>query len=299
MIDPKNIKKKGIVDPNSTDFLNELEKALGPTNPKKQVASKDTTKIDMSKNLETSEDFLKNREITEEARKKPFAERYYGKEPLTEDFKKQNKMLEYSEPIQMNDEPNIHKKGSVASKYFESQQSLADKERKRQDIRASQAKLEEEVAQKKKFGLKQSGKELLAKSLDKPSRFSRILKAIGVRAGKALPFVGAGLGAAAATQALAKGDKVGAALETASMIDPTPASDIILAGKDVYDILTEKDDTEKTVRPMIKAVGGEPDMKPSRADKLAGEKPSPDIEEMDNSVNYEDYLKKKKKQFGY
>jgi hypothetical protein len=295
MKDPKNI-KKGKIDPNSTEFMKELESFLESSSPKKPNESKNTTKIDMSENLESSDDFLKNKELTEKARNKPFSEKFYGKEPLTEDLKKKLKMMEYSEPIQMNSEPNIHKKGSAVSKYIENAQSLAGKERKREEIRASQAKLEKEVAEKKKLGL---GKKLVSESLDKPSRFTRILKALGMRVGKAVPFVGAGLGAAASAQALAKGDKLGAALEAASSVDPTPISDIILAGKDIYDIATEKDEVKKTIEPVIKSVGGEPDMKPSRAEKLAGEKPSPDLEEMDNSVNYEDYLKKKKRQLGY
>jgi hypothetical protein len=60
-----------------------------------------------------------------------------------------------------------------------------------------------------------------------------------------------------------------------------------------------RSELETEVEPIVKILGGEPDMKPSRASKLAGEKSSPDLEEMDNSVNYEDYLKKKKRQLGY
>lgn len=62
---------------------------------------------------------------------------------------------------------------------------------------------------------------------------------------------------------------------------------------------TETQDTQEAAEPMIKAVGGEPDMKPEKALKLSGEVSSPDIEEMDKVVNYEDYLKKKKRQLGY
>jgi hypothetical protein len=53
------------------------------------------------------------------------------------------------------------------------------------------------------------------------------------------------------------------------------------------------------VEPIIKILGGEPDIRPSKADKLTGEQSSPDLEEMEDSLNYEDYLKKKKRQLGY
>ncbi len=62
---------------------------------------------------------------------------------------------------------------------------------------------------------------------------------------------------------------------------------------------TEAQNTQEVVEPMIKSVGGESDMKPEKAIKLTGEKQSSDIEEMDKVVNYEDYLKKKKRQLGY
>ena len=58
-------------------------------------------------------------------------------------------------------------------------------------------------------------------------------------------------------------------------------------------------DLIKTVQPMIKSVGGDVDMKPKKAAALVGEQESPDIEEMGGVVNYEDYLKKKKRQLGY
>lgn len=62
---------------------------------------------------------------------------------------------------------------------------------------------------------------------------------------------------------------------------------------------TEAQSTQEAAEPMIEAVGGEPDMKPEKALKLSGEVESPDIEEMDKVLNYEDYLKKKKRQLGY
>jgi hypothetical protein len=62
---------------------------------------------------------------------------------------------------------------------------------------------------------------------------------------------------------------------------------------------TETQNIQEITEPMIKSVGGEPDMKPEKAKKLTGELSSPDLEEMDKIINYEDYLKKKKRQFGY
>lgn len=62
---------------------------------------------------------------------------------------------------------------------------------------------------------------------------------------------------------------------------------------------TETQDIQETAEPMIKAIGGEPDIKPEKALKLSGEVKSPDIEEMDKVLNYEDFIKKKKRQLGY
>jgi hypothetical protein len=109
--------------------------------------------------------------------------------------------------------------------------------------------------------------------VQKAGKFKRILGALGKRGAKAVPYVGTGLGLLAAKEALAKGDKVGAALETASAVDPTPLSDIALAGKDVYDILSEDNDL--------------------------GEQESPDVEFGDNKFNYKNELEKRKKLMGY
>lgn len=63
--------------------------------------------------------------------------------------------------------------------------------------------------------------------------------------------------------------------------------------------VTPKEDRELTqeiATPMIKIVGGEPDVRPSKALEMLGEQESPDIEEMEDVVDYEDYIKKKKRQ---
>ena len=109
--------------------------------------------------------------------------------------------------------------------------------------------------------------------MQKVGKFKRILGALGKRAAKAIPLVGTGLGVASSAEALARGDKTGAALEAASAVDPTPLSDIALAGKDVYEILSEKDNL--------------------------GEQESPDVELGDNKFDYRNELEKRKKIMGY
>ena len=109
--------------------------------------------------------------------------------------------------------------------------------------------------------------------MQKVGKFKRILGALGKRAAKAIPLVGTGLGVASSAEALARGDKTGAALEAASAVDPTPLSDIALAGKDVYEILSEKDNL--------------------------GEQESPDVELGDNNFDYRNELEKRKKIMGY
>lgn len=109
--------------------------------------------------------------------------------------------------------------------------------------------------------------------MQKVGKFKRIMSALGKRGAKAVPYVGTGLGLLSAKEAMAKGDKIGAALETASAIDPTPLSDIALAGKDVYEILSEKDNL--------------------------GEQESPDVEFGDNKFDYRNELEKRKKIMGY
>jgi hypothetical protein len=115
------------------------------------------------------------------------------------------------------------------------------------------------------------GKEVA--KMQRMGKFKRILGALGKRATKAIPIIGAGLGAASSAEALERGDKVGAALEAASAIDPTPLSDIALAGKDVYEILNEKDNL--------------------------GEQESPDVELGDNKFDYRNEMERRKKIMGY
>lgn len=115
------------------------------------------------------------------------------------------------------------------------------------------------------------GKEVA--KMQRMGKFKRILGALGKRATKAIPIIGAGLGVASSAEALERGDKVGAALEAASAVDPTPLSDIALAGKDVYEILNEKNNV--------------------------GEQESPDVEFGDNKFNYKNEMERRKKIMGY
>lgn len=84
-------------------------------------------------------------------------------------------------------------------------------------------------------------------------KFKRIMGMLGSRAAKAIPYIGTGAGLLAAKDALAKGDKVGATLEAISAVDPTPISDIVLAGKDIYDIAKEPSQKQKPVQLVKKA----------------------------------------------
>lgn len=152
-----------------------------------------------------------------------------------------------------------------------------------------------------------SGANALEKLLES-KKFAKIASALGKRVAKATPYIGTGLGLLSAKDALAKGDKVGAALETVSAFDPTPISDIALGAKDVYDILTEPSEEKKqipqksadpeAVKNMVKVLGGEPDISPKKASTMVGEKPSEDVSGQNYST-YENYIKEQKRKLGY
>lgn len=72
-----------------------------------------------------------------------------------------------------------------------------------------------------------------------------------------------------------------------------------LSDEEAAVLKTETQDTQEAVEPMIKQLGGKPDIKPEKAVEMAGEEESPDLEEMDNVINYRDLLEKKKRQMGY
>jgi hypothetical protein len=293
----------------TSTFERELAAALEPSVKKIDPNATQIIPTDLESPLEESEYDRKRRlDIQEKAKQQDALEKYQKQQQQNmqdslERNKRSNLKLNDSPDIDPSGTRSLHKSTNQASQeaidWAKNQQALGQKQRTKQEVRDKQLKLEEDVAQRKKFELKQPAKELASQSLEKPSRFSRILKALGMRGSKAIPFLGAGMGALSAKEALAKGDKLGAALETASMVDPTPISDIVLAGKDIYDIVTEKDDTEKTMKPMIKAIGGEPDMNPKKADELAGEQDSPDSDAASAGLNILNEQTRRQKKLGY
>ncbi len=170
-----------------------------------------------------------------------------------------------------------------------------------------------------------------AEDLLPKERMAKLAAKLGKRGLKAIPILGTGLGLMDAAEAASKGNYKKAGLEALSAIDPTPLTDIYMAGQEVVDAM---EDQEESPRPrnlkalqaaglmadqpmapskrkmmqadpsLIKAgvmqempIKKKPQAKPLR--KLTGEVESPDIEEMDNIQNYEEYLKKKKRQLGY
>lgn len=141
------------------------------------------------------------------------------------------------------------------------------------------------------------------KLVDLPESVGSKIKPKGKgRLGLLASLIGGGIAALAPESKAAEiVDKIS---EASSKMDPAT---YLQEGIDTFDKkfqeMKQKSKDEKAlkqmVEPMIKSVGGEPDMKPKKAMELVGEQESPDIEEMDNTVNYEDYLKKKKRQLGY
>lgn len=128
----------------------------------------------------------------------------------------------------------------------------------------------------------------------------------GVKGIKGIGPIAGGLGA---YSALKSGDAAAAGLNLASIIDPTGISDAAL---EIKERLKEKDSKEirKIMREdKYRAMGSALSPADIMLDQLEdiedkkesglGQKKEPDLEEMDNVFNYDDYLKKKKKQMGY
>jgi hypothetical protein len=140
-------------------------------------------------------------------------------------------------------------------------------------------------------------------------RAAKLAAKLGKRGLKSIPIVGTGIGLADAARAASEGDYKTAGLEVLSALDPTSLTDVALAAKDIADSQADDSKVRKIkqanpslrdeVSPMVDELGGEPDMKPSRARELVGEQDSPDLEKMDNILNYKDYLNQRKKLFGY
>jgi hypothetical protein len=132
---------------------------------------------------------------------------------------------------------------------------------------------------------------------------------LGRRGLKAIPILGTGLGIVDAAKAASEGNYKKAGLEALSAIDPTPLTDIYMAGQEVADALKNQEDSPRLKNSKaLQAVGLMSDQPNAMQEmpnnknssrKLVGEVESPDIEEMDNVQNYEEYLKKRKRQLGY
>lgn len=237
-----------------------LEKSEAPI---EEMTPTKITKPQKVNTQEFTEDFMKNKELTKQSRKKPFSQKYYGKEPVTEELKKKLKMMEYSEPTKMDSEPNIHKKGSPASKYITSQQS-------------------------------------------KNKLFRKIGSILSSPLTKKAAALGGALGIAAdvlSAEDIAGEEEQLKERERERLFESLPeevkAESKAISKKRIKPEELLQKDLKDTISPMIKEVGGEEDMRPSRADKMLGEKEDEDIEDMSNIVNYEDYLKRRKKLFGY
>ena len=228
-----------------------------------------------------------------------------------------------------------------------------DLEAARNSVKAA---LEKQAAEAKPSKITEAAQAAYKKAQDliPEGKFAKLVGKLGKRGLKAIPVVGTGLGLMDAAQAASEGDYKKAGMEALSAIDPTPLTDIYMAGQDIADSMesapkrnekalqaaglmadapmnpskmkTRKanpalvkaglaqempmnldskmkkrmDPTlQEDVTPMIEELGGEPDMKPARARGLAGEQESPDLEKMDNVLNYKDYLEQRKKLFGY
>lgn len=154
---------------------------------------------------------------------------------------------------------------------------------------------------------------------------------LGKRGLKAVPILGTGLGIMDASKAMSEKNYKKAGLEALSAIDPTPLTDIYMAGQEVVDAMQNQEElpSSKNLKALQAAglIADQPISPPNRKKtqinsplikegavqempinkkpqteslkKFVGEMESPDIEEMDNVQNYEEYLKKKKRQLGY
>lgn len=137
-----------------------------------------------------------------------------------------------------------------------------------------------------------------AQDLLPEGRMAKLAAKLGKRGLKAIPVLGTGLGLMDAAEAASKGNYKKAGLEALSAIDPTPLTDIYMASQDVVDAMEDKP-MSPSKRKMMQEVPIKKEPQANPLKKLVGEVESPDIEEMDNVKNYEQYLKKKKRQLGY
>lgn len=174
--------------------------------------------------------------------------------------------------------------------------------KQRDQIAQQRLQREAELAEKKALEMKKA-----AERLEESKAFSKgkILKK-GGKFGALASMLGLGTSLLAPESKAAEiVNKIG---EAASKADPSTylqegISDFDKKFKEMQDEAKlrklEKQLAENEVKKVVEATGGEPDTRPSKAEKMMGEKESPDIEDMSKIINYEDYLNQRKRRFGY
>lgn len=219
-------------------------------------------------------------------------------------------------------ESPYHRPGSSEAEAFKKLQTqneiikdLDEKDAKKQKIRAKQAELEKNVAEKR--AREKSISDLRKSQIGKFTKTKSLLGILPAAAATALsmfaPESKAATVAKTAARVIDEGDPT-------SLLFPEGAGEgedrevqklneenkkkffdnLMKEGMKNQKIRSEKEtELKKEVEPIVKILGGDPDISSSKALKSSGEKPSPDLEEMEDSLSYEDYLKKKKRQLGY
>jgi hypothetical protein len=260
-----------------TSFEKELKKQLEKTDV-----------IDMEKQLEApipetlssepTEDFIKKRQMQQEMRKQYFPIPEKDQVALYERIQKES-----GKPINMSLEKNITKIEDIIKQA--DPESLSDM--------AMVEKLQRSA--RKQSGLTRKNLPKSPSIIKKGGKFGLIASALGLGTSLLAPE----------SKAAQIVSKIGEAAEKA---DPATylqqgISDFDKKFKEMQDEANrkklEKQLMEKEVEKVVEATGGEPDIRPSKADKLTGEKESPDIEDMTKIINYEDYLNQRKRKLGY
>lgn len=253
---------------------------------KEQVDKTDI--IDMNKQLESTipktlsdestEEFLKKRQLQQEMRKQYLPTPAKDQVALYEQIQKQS-----SSPVDVSQEKNITKIEDIIKQADPA--SLED--------RATVEKLER--LKRKQGNLTKKNLPTLPKILKKGGRFGALASALGLGTSLLAPK----------SKAAEIISKIGEAAEKA---DPATylqqgISDFDKKFQQMQNEANrrklEKQLMEREVEEVAKTTGGEPDIRPSKAKSMLGEKESADIPDMSNILDYEDYLKQRKRKFGY
>lgn len=253
---------------------------------KEQVDKTDI--IDMNKQLESTipktlsdestEEFLKKRQLQQEMRKQYLPTPAKDQVALYEQIQKQS-----SSPVDVSQEKNITKIEDIIKQADPA--SLED--------RATVEKLER--LKRKQGNLTKKNLPKLPKILKKGGRFGALASALGLGTSLLAPK----------SKAAEIVSKIG---EAAEKVDPATylqqgISDFDKKFQQMQDEVNrkklEKQLMEREVEEVVKTTGGEPDIRSSKVKSMLGEKESADIPDMSNILDYEDYLKQKKRKFGY